>query len=48
MNNEEMDNRLLDALAQIGDLQRTVEEQKNAFESQITELQVRFPLNLTT
>jgi len=41
MNNDEMDNRLLDALAQIEDLQRTVEEQKNEFESQVKELKDR-------
>lgn len=40
MNNEELDTRLLDALAQIEDLQRTVEEQKNNFEGQIVELKV--------
>lgn len=40
MQNEEMDNRLLDALAQIDELQRSVEDQKNTFESQITDLQV--------
>lgn len=35
-----MDNRLLDALAQIEDLQRNVEDQKNQFESQIIDLKV--------
>lgn len=38
--NDAMDNRLMDALNQIGDLQTSMEEQRNRFESLVEELQV--------
>lgn len=38
--NDAMDNRLMDALNQIGDLQTTMEEQRNRFEAQLGEIQV--------
>ncbi|ODM95280.1 Shootin-1 [Orchesella cincta] len=41
MGSEEMDNRLLGALNQIGDVQNSMEDQKNALESQIIELKNR-------
>ncbi|CAL8143150.1 unnamed protein product [Orchesella dallaii] len=41
MGSEEMDNRLLGALNQIGDLQNAMEDQKNGLESQIIELKNR-------
>jgi hypothetical protein len=37
-----MDNRLMDALNQIGDLQTALDEQKNSFEAQITMLKVHY------
>ncbi len=39
-----MDNRLLDALNQIGDLQTAMEEQRNRFEHHLGELQVKIKL----
>jgi len=35
-----MDNRLMGALNQIGDLQTAIEEQKNSYEAQMAMLQV--------